>query len=57
MSRDILFLATAGEEEAGFPGALRAISPEGWRDRLKQAEFLITEGGELAEHDEEEVPF
>lgn len=44
-SRDILFLATA-DEEAGFLGALRAISPEGWRDRLKQAEYLITEGGE-----------
>jgi acetylornithine deacetylase/succinyl-diaminopimelate desuccinylase-like protein len=45
LSRDILFLATA-DEEAGFLGALRAISPEGWRDRLKQAEYLITEGGE-----------
>ena len=44
-SRDILFLATA-DEEAGFLGALRAVSPEGWRDRLKQAEYLITEGGE-----------
>ena len=45
LSRDILFLATA-DEEAGFLGALRAISPEGWRDRLKDAEYLITEGGE-----------
>ena len=45
LSRDILFLATA-DEEAGFLGALRAVSPEGWRDRLKQAEYLITEGGE-----------
>jgi acetylornithine deacetylase/succinyl-diaminopimelate desuccinylase-like protein len=44
-SRDILFLATA-DEEAGFLGALRAISPEGWRDRLEQAEYVITEGGE-----------
>jgi acetylornithine deacetylase/succinyl-diaminopimelate desuccinylase-like protein len=45
LARDILFLATA-DEEAGFLGALRAISPEGWRDRLKSAEYLITEGGE-----------
>jgi acetylornithine deacetylase/succinyl-diaminopimelate desuccinylase-like protein len=45
LARDILFLATA-DEEAGFLGALRAISPEGWGDRLKQAEYLITEGGE-----------
>ena len=44
-SRDIVFLATA-DEEANFLGALRAISPEGWRDRLKDAEYLITEGGE-----------
>jgi acetylornithine deacetylase/succinyl-diaminopimelate desuccinylase-like protein len=45
LARDILFLATA-DEEAGFLGALRAISPEGWRDRLKDAEYLVTEGGE-----------
>jgi acetylornithine deacetylase/succinyl-diaminopimelate desuccinylase-like protein len=45
LARDIFFLATA-DEEAGFLGALRAISPEGWRDRLKDAEYLITEGGE-----------
>jgi acetylornithine deacetylase/succinyl-diaminopimelate desuccinylase-like protein len=45
LDRDILYLATADEEEA-FAGALRAISPEGWRDRLAQAEYLITEGGE-----------
>lgn len=45
LDRDLLFLATA-DEEAGFAGALRAISPEGWRDRLAKAEFLITEGGE-----------
>ena len=45
LSRDIFFLATA-DEEAGFQGALRAISPEGWRERLKGAEYLITEGGE-----------
>ena len=45
LDRDVVFLATA-DEEADFAGALRAISPEGWRDRLKDAEFLITEGGE-----------
>jgi acetylornithine deacetylase/succinyl-diaminopimelate desuccinylase-like protein len=45
LDRDVLFLATA-DEEADFGGALRALSPEGWRDRLKDAEFLITEGGE-----------
>jgi acetylornithine deacetylase/succinyl-diaminopimelate desuccinylase-like protein len=45
LDRDVLFLATA-DEEANFAGALRAISPEGWRDRLKDAEFLVTEGGE-----------
>ena len=45
LDRDILFLATA-DEEAGFAGALRALSPEGWRSRLAQAEFLVTEGGE-----------
>jgi acetylornithine deacetylase/succinyl-diaminopimelate desuccinylase-like protein len=45
LSRDILFLGTA-DEEAGFLGALRAIDPQGWRDRLEDAEYLITEGGE-----------
>jgi acetylornithine deacetylase/succinyl-diaminopimelate desuccinylase-like protein len=45
LTRDLLFLGTA-DEEAAFLGALRAISPEGWRDRLKDAEYLITEGGE-----------
>jgi acetylornithine deacetylase/succinyl-diaminopimelate desuccinylase-like protein len=45
LDRDVFFLATA-DEEADFAGALRAISPEGWRDRLKDAEFLLTEGGE-----------
>ena len=44
-SRDLVFLGTA-DEEAGFAGALRAISAEGWRDRLSKAEYLITEGGE-----------
>lgn len=45
LDRDLIFLATA-DEEAGFAGALRALSPEGWRSRLEKAEFLITEGGE-----------
>jgi acetylornithine deacetylase/succinyl-diaminopimelate desuccinylase-like protein len=45
LDRDILFLATA-DEEADFAGALRALSAEGWRDRLSRAEFLVTEGGE-----------
>jgi acetylornithine deacetylase/succinyl-diaminopimelate desuccinylase-like protein len=45
LERDILFLATA-DEEANFAGALRALSPDGWRSRLEKAEFLITEGGE-----------
>jgi acetylornithine deacetylase/succinyl-diaminopimelate desuccinylase-like protein len=45
LDRDVLFLGTA-DEEANFAGALRAISPQGWRDRLSKAEFLITEGGE-----------
>jgi len=29
-----------------FAGALRALSREGWRDRLARAEYVITEGGE-----------
>lgn len=45
LDRDVVFLATA-DEEADFLGALRAISPEGWRERLAGAEYLITEGGE-----------
>ncbi len=45
LDRDLLLLGTA-DEEAGFTGALRALSPEGWRQRLAKAEFLITEGGE-----------
>jgi len=43
LDRDVIFLATA-DEEADFLGALRAISAEGWHDRLAGAEFLITEG-------------
>ena len=42
LDRDVIFLATA-DEEADFLGALRAVSPEGWRDRIKDAEFLVTE--------------
>jgi acetylornithine deacetylase/succinyl-diaminopimelate desuccinylase-like protein len=45
LDRDVLFLATA-DEEAEFLGALRALSPEGWRSQLEKAEYLITEGGE-----------
>lgn len=45
LDRDILFLATA-DEEVAFAGALRALSREGWRDRLARAEYVITEGGE-----------
>jgi acetylornithine deacetylase/succinyl-diaminopimelate desuccinylase-like protein len=45
LERDLIFVATA-DEEADFAGALRAISPEGWRETLAKAEFLITEGGE-----------
>jgi acetylornithine deacetylase/succinyl-diaminopimelate desuccinylase-like protein len=45
LDRDLLFLATA-DEEVDFAGALRALSSAGWRDRLAQAEFFITEGGE-----------
>jgi acetylornithine deacetylase/succinyl-diaminopimelate desuccinylase-like protein len=45
LDRDVIFLATA-DEEVDFQGALRALSPEGWRDRLSRAEYVITEGGE-----------
>jgi acetylornithine deacetylase/succinyl-diaminopimelate desuccinylase-like protein len=45
LGRDVIFLATA-DEEADFLGALRALSPEGWRAQLEKAEYLITEGGE-----------
>jgi acetylornithine deacetylase/succinyl-diaminopimelate desuccinylase-like protein len=45
LDRDVVFLATA-DEEADFAGALRAVAPEGWRDRIKDAEYVITEGGE-----------
>ena len=39
-------MAVASFKDLAFAGALRAISPQGWRDRFTQAEFLITEGGE-----------
>src|SRR5258708_5065886 len=45
LDRDVYFLATA-DEEVDFAGALRALSPAGWRDRLGRAEYFITEGGE-----------
>jgi acetylornithine deacetylase/succinyl-diaminopimelate desuccinylase-like protein len=45
LDRDVLFLGTADEEE-GMKGALRAISPEGFRTQLGSAEYLVTEGGE-----------
>jgi acetylornithine deacetylase/succinyl-diaminopimelate desuccinylase-like protein len=45
LERDLVFLGTA-DEEAGFTGAERALSPAGWRSRLAGAEYLITEGGE-----------
>jgi acetylornithine deacetylase/succinyl-diaminopimelate desuccinylase-like protein len=45
LDRDVLFLGSA-DEEVDFLGALRALGPEGWGERLKSAEFYITEGGE-----------
>jgi acetylornithine deacetylase/succinyl-diaminopimelate desuccinylase-like protein len=45
LERDVIFLATA-DEEADFLGALRALSPAGWGERLSRAEYMITEGGE-----------
>lgn len=45
LDRDVLFLGSA-DEEVDFLGALRALGAEGWGDRLKQAEYFITEGGE-----------
>jgi acetylornithine deacetylase/succinyl-diaminopimelate desuccinylase-like protein len=45
LDRDVIFLATA-DEEVDFQGALRAQSEEAWGARLRQAEYLITEGGE-----------
>src|SRR5262249_19603026 len=51
LDRDIVFLATA-DEEVDFAGALRALSPAGWRARLEGAEYYITEGGENVLDDE-----
>jgi acetylornithine deacetylase/succinyl-diaminopimelate desuccinylase-like protein len=45
LDRDVLLLATADEED-GFSGALRALTPEGFRARLEAAEYVLTEGGE-----------
>lgn len=45
LDRDVLFLATA-DEEVDFAGAVRALSPQGWGDRLRRAEYSLTEGGE-----------
>lgn len=45
LDRDVMFLATA-DEEVDFAGALRALSPQGWGDRLRKAEYYLTEGGE-----------
>jgi acetylornithine deacetylase/succinyl-diaminopimelate desuccinylase-like protein len=45
LGRDVLFLGTA-DEENNFLGAIRALSPQGFGERLRQAEYLITEGGE-----------
>jgi acetylornithine deacetylase/succinyl-diaminopimelate desuccinylase-like protein len=45
LDRDVIFMGTA-DEEVDFLGALRALGPDGWGDKLKQAEFFITEGGE-----------
>src|SRR5712691_5349946 len=45
LDRDIVFLATA-DEEVDFAGALHALGPAAWLERLKGAEYYITEGGE-----------
>jgi len=45
LDRDVIFLGTA-DEEVNFQGALRALAPEGFREQLRKAEYLITEGGE-----------
>jgi acetylornithine deacetylase/succinyl-diaminopimelate desuccinylase-like protein len=43
--RDVMFVATADEED-GFTGIRRVLSPEGFRAQFEKAEYLITEGGE-----------
>jgi acetylornithine deacetylase/succinyl-diaminopimelate desuccinylase-like protein len=45
LDRNVTLLGTA-DEEVDFLGALRALSPEGWGDELRQAEYFVTEGGE-----------
>lgn len=45
LDRDVIFLATA-DEEVDFDGALRALSPQGWHERVARAEYMVTEGGE-----------
>lgn len=45
LDRDVLFIATADEED-GFGGIRRVLSPEGFRASVDKAEYLLTEGGE-----------
>lgn len=45
LDRDVIFLGTADEEE-DFLGALRAMEPAGFLDAIKNAEYVITEGGD-----------
>src|SRR5262249_13351353 len=45
LDRDLLLLGTA-DEEAGFAGAARALSREGFGARLAAAEYIVTEGEE-----------
>ena len=45
LDRDVILLATADEEDA-FGGIERVLSPQGWREQVLAAEYLLTEGGE-----------
>ncbi len=45
LDRDVIFLATADEED-DFAGIDRVLSPQGWREKVLAAEYLLTEGGE-----------
>jgi acetylornithine deacetylase/succinyl-diaminopimelate desuccinylase-like protein len=45
LDRDVIFLATADEEDA-FAGIERVLWPQGWRERILAAEYVLTEGGE-----------
>lgn len=45
LDRDLVFMGTADEEE-DFGGALRAVDEKGFLNRIKNAEFLLTEGSE-----------